>query len=311
MRDFSREEILALLQDSILLKKLRNAGAKYLNLLSGKTVAMIFEKPSTRTRASFTVAAYELGAFPVSYSSNELQLARGEPVKDVARVLSRYHDLIAARVYRHEDIEELARYSSVPVVNLLSDKYHPLQSLADYMTILEKMGKIDGVKITFVGDGTDNVLNSLIIAGVKLGAKITVASPRDYMPREDLVGKEYLSKIQVTEDPYEAVKDADVIYTDVFVSMGQEKEKEARLKAFLPRYQVNSELLKHVGREDFIVMHCLPAHRGEEITDEVVESKNSVVFDQAENRLHTSKAVLLHLLYPEWTKYLGKQPLHQ
>jgi ornithine carbamoyltransferase len=179
------------------------------------------------------------------------------------------------------------------------------------MTILEKMGKIDGVKITFVGDGTDNVLNSLIIAGVKLGAKITVASPRDYMPREDLVGKEYLSKIQVTEDPYEAVKDADVIYTDVFVSMGQEKEKEARLKAFLPRYQVNSELLKHVGREDFIVMHCLPAHRGEEITDEVLESKNSVVFDQAENRLHTSKAVLLHLLYPEWTKYLGKQPLHQ
>jgi ornithine carbamoyltransferase len=311
LRDFSREEILALLQDSILLKKLRNVGAKYLNLLSGKTVAMIFEKPSTRTRASFTVAAYELGAFPVSYSSNELQLARGEPVKDVARVLSRYHDLIAARVYRHEDIEELARYSSVPVVNLLSDKYHPLQSLADYMTILEKMGKIDGVKITFVGDGTDNVLNSLIIAGVKLGAKITVASPRDYMPREDLVGKEYLSKIQVTEDPYEAVKDADVIYTDVFVSMGQEKEKEARLKAFLPRYQVNSELLKHVGREDFIVMHCLPAHRGEEITDEVVESKNSVVFDQAENRLHTSKAVLLHLLYPEWTKYLGKQPLHQ
>ena len=311
MRDFSREEILALLQDSILLKKLRNIGAKYLNLLSGKTVAMIFEKPSTRTRASFTVAAYELGAFPVSYSSSELQLARGEPVKDVARVLSRYHDLIAARVYRHEDLEELARYSTVPVVNLLSDKYHPLQSLADYMTILEKMGKIDGVKITFVGDGTDNVLNSLIIAGVKLGAKITVASPRDYMPREDLVGKEYLSKIQVTEDPYEAVKDADVIYTDVFVSMGQEKEKEARLKAFLPRYQVNSELLKHVGREDFIVMHCLPAHRGEEITDEVVESKNSVVFDQAENRLHTSKAVLLHLLYPEWTKYLGKQPLHQ
>jgi len=311
LRDFSREEILALLEDSILLKKLRNAGAKYLNLLSGKTVAMIFEKPSTRTRASFTVAAYELGAFPVSYSSNELQLARGEPVKDVARVLSRYHDLIAARVYRHEDLEELARYSTVPVVNLLSDKYHPLQSLADYMTILEKMGKIDGVKITFVGDGTDNVLNSLIIAGVKLGAKITVASPRDYMPREDLVGKEYLSKIQVTEDPYEAVKDADVIYTDVFVSMGQEKEKEARLKAFLPRYQVNSELLKHVGREDFIVMHCLPAHRGEEITDEVVESKNSVVFDQAENRLHTSKAVLLHLLYPEWTKYLGKQPLHQ
>jgi ornithine carbamoyltransferase len=311
LRDFSREEILALLQDSILIKKLRNVGAKYLNLLSGKTVAMIFEKPSTRTRASFTVAAYELGAFPVSYSSNELQLARGEPVKDVARVLSRYHDLIAARVYRHEDLEELARYSSVPVVNLLSDKYHPLQSLADYMTILEKMGKIDGVKITFVGDGTDNVLNSLIIAGVKLGAKITVASPRDYMPREDLVGKEYLSKIQVTEDPYEAVKDADVIYTDVFVSMGQEKEKEARLKAFLPRYQVNSELLKHVGREDFIVMHCLPAHRGEEITDEVVESKNSVVFDQAENRLHTSKAVLLHLLYPEWTKYLGKQPLHQ
>jgi ornithine carbamoyltransferase len=309
LKDFSREEILAILRDSLLLKRLRAAGIRNLNLLTGKSIAMIFEKPSTRTRASFTMAAYELGVFPVGYSSSELQLARGEPIKDIARVLSRYHDLIAARVYRHDDLEELARYSGVPVVNLLSDKYHPLQALADYMTILEKRGKIEGVKIGFVGDGTDNVLNSLVIAGVKLGAKIRVATPQAFRPREDLLGKDVLSKIEISEDPIEVVRDADVIYTDVFVSMGQESEKEVRLKTFLPRYQVNTELLRHVGRNDYIVMHCLPAHRGEEITDDVIESPNSVVFDQAENRLHTSKAVLLHLLHPEWTKHLDSRPL--
>ncbi|ABL77816.1 ornithine carbamoyltransferase [Thermofilum pendens] len=309
LRDYAADEIESLIRDAVLLKKLRKLGLKRLNLLNGRSVAMIFEKPSTRTRASFTVAAYELGAFPVSYSSSELQLARGEPVKDVARVLARYHDLIAARVYRHEDLEELARYSGVPVVNLLSDKYHPLQALADYMTIFEKKGRLSGVTLAFIGDGTDNVFNSLAIAGVKLGVRIRVAAPREYMPSEELLGRDVLSRIEVYEDPEEAVRDADVVYTDVFVSMGQEKEREYRLKVFLPKYQVNSQLLRSVGREDFIFMHCLPAHRGEEVTDDVIESPQSVVFDQAENRLHTSKSVLLHLLVPEWRKYMREEPL--
>lgn len=300
LREFSKDEVLAIIEDSITLKKLRNAGVKSLNLLRGRSVALIFEKPSTRTRASFTVAALELGAWPVSYSAQELQLSRGEPVKDVARVLSRYHDAIAARVYRHKDLEELAEYSSVPVMNLLSDTHHPLQALADYMTIYEKIGRIAGVKIAFVGDGTDNVFNSLAIVGVKLGAKVRVAAPRTYWPKPDLIGEEVLKSIEVFDDPREAVKDVDVVYTDVFVSMGQEAQREERIRAFLPKYQVNAELLRTVGKDDFIVMHCLPAHRGEEITDEVIEGKNSVVFDQAENRLHTSKAVLLHLLMPNW-----------
>ena len=300
LKEFSRDEILSLIEDSVTLKKLRAAGVKKLTLLSGYSIALIFEKPSTRTRASFTVAALELGAWPVSYSAQELQLSRGEPIKDVARVLSRYHDAIAARVYRHEDLEELARYSTVPVINLLSDSHHPLQALADFMTIYEKLGRIAGVKVVFVGDGTDNVFNSLAIVGVKLGSRIRVAAPPGYMPRPELLGEDVLKNIEVFEDPGEAVSDADVIYTDVFVSMGQEAQREERIRAFLPKYQVNSELLKKVGNSNFIIMHCLPAHRGEEITDEVIEGKNSVVFDQAENRLHTSKAVLLNLLSPNW-----------
>lgn len=299
-KEFSREEIMKLIEDSIALKKLRRGGVRRLNLLSGKSIALIFEKPSTRTRASFTVAALELGAWPVYYSAQELQLSRGEPLKDTARVLSRYHDAIAARVYRHSDLEELARYSAVPVINLLSDLHHPLQALADYMTIYERLGRVAGVKLAFVGDGTDNVFNSLAIVGVKLGARIRVATPPAYRPRAEVLGEDVAKRIEVFEDPGEAVADADVVYTDVFVSMGQESERERRLKEFLPKYQVNAELLKKVGREDYIVMHCLPARRGEEITEDVIEGPHSVVFDQAENRLHTSKAVLLTLLLPDW-----------
>jgi len=300
LKEFSGEEIRRLIEDSLTLKRLRKLGVRSLNLLKGVSVALIFEKPSTRTRASFTVAALELGAWPVSYSSHELQLSRGEPVRDTARVLSRYHDAIAARVYRHEDLEELARFSSVPVINLLSDLHHPLQALADYMTMLEKKGRLSGLTVAFVGDGTDNVFNSLAIAGVKLGVRVRVASPRAFAPNPQVLGEDVYRRIEVYEDPEEAVRDADVIYTDVFVSMGQEAQREERLRAFLPRYQVNQSLLRAVGREDFIVMHCLPAHRGEEITDEVLEGPHSAVFDQAENRMHTAKAVLLYLLRPSW-----------
>ncbi len=302
LKEYTADEIKLLIDDAILLKRLRQRGRFTLPYLSGLNVAMIFEKPSTRTRASFSVAVYELGGLPISYSAQELQLSRGEPIKDVARVLSRYHHAIAARVFRHSDLEELARFSSVPVINMLSDLHHPLQALADYMTIKEKMGRIDGVKIAFIGDGRDNVFNSLAIAGVKLGARIRVATPRAYAPDPEILGNDVYSKIEIYEDPADAVEDVDVVYTDVFVSMGQEREREERLRAFLPLYQVNSELLKKVGREDFIVMHCLPAHRGEEITDEVIEGEKSVVFDQAENRLHTTKAVLLYLLNPHWSK---------
>jgi len=300
LKELSGEEIHRIIEDSITLKKLRKLGLKKLDLLKGVSVALIFEKPSTRTRASFTVAALELGAWPVSYSSQELQLSRGEPVKDTARVLSRYHDAIAARVYRHSDLEELAKFSSVPVINLLSDLHHPLQALADYMTIFERKGRVRGITIAFIGDGTDNVFNSLAIAGVKLGARVRVASPRAFAPNPQVLGEDIYKRIDVYENPEDAVRDADVIYTDVFVSMGHEAQREERLKAFLPRYQVNQSLLKAVGREDFIVMHCLPAHRGEEITDDVLEGPHSVVFDQAENRMHTAKAVLLYLLKPDW-----------
>jgi len=300
LKEFSREDILRIIEDSLVLKKLRRLGIRKLNLLNGVSVALIFEKPSTRTRASFTVATLELGAWPVSYSSQELQLSRGEPVRDTARVLSRYHDAIAARVYRHADLEGLARFSSVPVINLLSDLHHPLQALADYMTILEKKGRLSGLTVAFIGDGTDNVFNSLAIAGVKLGVRVRVASPRAFAPNPWVLGEDVYKRIEIYEDPEDAVRDADVIYTDVFVSMGQEAQREERLRVFLPKYQVNENLLKAVGREDFIVMHCLPAHRGEEITEEVLEGPHSVVFDQAENRMHTAKAVLLHLLKPGW-----------
>ncbi len=294
LHPYAGETIGSIIDFSLTLKQYRRI-MPFREALRGHTIALIFEKPSTRTRASMSVAAAELGATPIYYRRDELQLVRGEPVKDVARVLSRYHSLLAARVYSHDTLVEMAEYSSVPVVNLLSDKYHPLQALADYATIKEKKGRIKGIVIAFIGDGRDNVFNSLAIAGAKLGARVRVASPPGYEPTPSLLGEAY-GHVEVYRDPCEALKGADVVYTDVFVSMGQEEEREKRLRAFLPRYQVNSRLLECVGKDDFIFMHCLPAHRGEEVTDDVLESRYSVVFDQAENRLHTAKAVLLFLL---------------
>lgn len=296
--DYKPEDVRKLVNLTLEYKAKRRAGTRLTGELKGKTVALIFEKPSTRTRASMAVAIYEMGGLPITYNWTELQLARGEPIKDTARVLSRYHDAIAARVKRHETLEELARFSLVPVINMLSDMFHPLQAVADYATILEYKGRVD-VTIAFIGDGRDNVFNSLAVAGVKLGATVIVATPPRYAPSEEFLEKLRRAgpgKVVVTEDPEEAVSEADVVYTDVFVSMGQEAEREERLAAFLPRYQVNSRLLAR-AKEGYIFMHCLPAFRGEEVTEEVLEDPyHSVVFDQAENRLHASKAVLAFLL---------------
>lgn len=300
--DYGSEEIMEIINLAIKFKKDRKRGLRVQKFLEGKSIALIFEKPSTRTKASLMVAINELGGFVYSFTKDELQLGRGEPVKDTARVLSRYFDMVIARVYRHEYLEIMAQYSSIPVVNALSDKFHPLQALADIQTILEKKGKLKGLKIAFIGDGTDNVLNSLIVVSAKLGLYLSIACPREYSPDLHLLesllddAEKSGAFIEVTEDPKEAANSADVIYTDVFVSMGQEAEREKRIKIFMPRYQVSSDLLK-LAKDDCIFMHCLPAHRGEEVVDEVIEnSKHSVVFDQAENRLHTAKAVLKHLL---------------
>lgn len=261
--------------------------------LIGKSIGMIFEKPSTRTRVSFEVAIYQLGGHPIYLSPKELQLVRGETLKDTAEVLSRYVDGIIIRTFYHKTIEDFARWATVPVINALTDKHHPCQAMADMMTILEKKGKLNGIKIAYVGDG-NNVANSLIEASALTEAKIHIATPQGYEPLKEAV--EYartFTEIKICHNPSETVLNADVIYTDVWLSMGEEDniEKKSKFKEF----QVNSDLLKK-AKPDAIVMHCLPAHRGEEITDEVLDGPQSVVLDQAENRLHTEKALLEFLL---------------
>ncbi len=261
-------------------------------------MALFFEKPSTRTRISFEVGVHQLGGYPLYLNAQEMQLKRGETIADTARVLERYVDGIMARVYSHDTLVELAQYSRIPVINGLSDLEHPCQVIADYFTIIEKKG-FKKLKVVYLGDG-NNVANSLILAGVMLGMNVVCSSPKEFMPpkkvlEEALVlAKRYGGSIEIIEDPKEAVKDADVLYTDVWVSMGQEDEKEIRRRV-LPTYQLNKELL-YLAKEDAIVMHCLPAHRGEEITDEVMDGPNSVVFDEAENRLHVQKAIMALLI---------------
>jgi ornithine carbamoyltransferase len=298
--DLSPEELRQVVQLAMEFKRRRYAGERLIPVLRGRTIALIFQKPSTRTRVSMEVAILELGGSPLTFNWNELQLGRGEPIKDTARVLSRYVDAIAARVYKHSDLEELAKYADVPVINLLSDREHPLQAIADVMTIIEKKGRIEGLKVVFVGDGRDNVAHSLILAVTMLGGNIVVASPRELKPDQAILklAEEFASasggSVEVLEDPYEAVRGADVVYTDVWVSMGEEAIAEWKRK-LLSSYQVNSELMK-LARRDAIFMHCLPARRGEEVTEDVIEGPWSVVWDQAENRLHSQKAVLAYLL---------------
>jgi len=292
--DLTGEEIEQILKTSELLKLqlLRRQGHP---ILKGKTLAMIFEKPSTRTRVSFEVGMWQLGGYALYLSATDLQLGRGETIADTAQVLSRYVDGMMARVFRHQTILDLVKYSRVPVVNGLSDYTHPCQGLADLFTIYEKKGKLSGLKVAYVGDG-NNVAHSLIFGCSKVGINITLACPKGYEPNSEVVSRakdgarKNGCKVKVTNDPKEAVKGADIVYTDVWASMGQEKEHEKRVKIFKP-YQVNGQLVKK-AKDDYLFMHCLPAHRGEEVTDEVADSKNSVIFDQAENRMHTQKALL-------------------
>jgi ornithine carbamoyltransferase len=294
LNDLTKEEIEQILKTSELLKFQILRGQEH-PLLKGKTLAMIFEKPSTRTRVSFEVGMWQLGGYALYLSASDLQLGRGETIADTARTLSRYVNGIMARVFAHQTILDLVKYSTVPVINGLSDFTHPCQGLADLFTIYEKKGQLSGLKLAYVGDG-NNVAHSLIYGCSKVGIDIAVASPKGYEPNPKVVseGREEARKrgrvVTVTNDPVEAVLGADIVYTDVWASMGKEKEHEERVKVFKP-YQVNAELVKR-AKQDYIFMHCLPAHRGEEVTDEVADSKNSVIFDQAENRLHTQKALM-------------------
>jgi ornithine carbamoyltransferase len=298
LNDLNREEILSILELSKDLKRdLKNG--KSSPLLKGRTLAMIFQKPSTRTRLSFETGIVQLGGTAIYLSSNDLQLARGESVEDTARTLSLYVDLIMARVYSHSDIEKLAAYSSVPVINGLSDTFHPCQILADLLTIQEKKNTFNGLKVAWIGEG-NNVCNDLVLGCSKIGINLSIACPTGFEPNENVlnVARQEASKssteISITDDPLKAVQNADVLATDTFVSIGKDEERQQREEIFLPRYQVNSNLLSS-AKQDCIFMHCLPATRGREVTSEVIDGKASVVWDQAENRLHVQKALMCML----------------
>ncbi|MED5073521.1 ornithine carbamoyltransferase [Anoxybacillus geothermalis] len=296
--DFSTEEILDLLALAADLKAKQKAGVSY-TPLSGKTMAMIFEKPSTRTRVSFEVGMIQLGGQAMYLNGNDLQLGRGETIADTARVLSQYVDVIMIRTFAHQKVEELAEYASVPVINGLTDDDHPCQALADLLTIYEVKKTFQGVKLAYVGDG-NNVANALLVAAAKVGMDVAIACPPGYEPKKEYVeeacriGEKTGATVVVTHDPLVAVAGADAIYTDVWTSMGQESESAERLQVFQP-YQVNEELVK-AAKPDYLFLHCLPAHRGEEVTAGVMDGPNSVVFEQAGNRLHAQKAILLSVL---------------
>jgi ornithine carbamoyltransferase len=267
-------------------------------LLKNKILAMIFQKPSTRTRVSFETAMFELGGHAINLTMSEIQLSRGETIEDTARTLSVYADAIAARVYAHSDVEKLAKASNVPVINMLSDLHHPCQVLGDLLTIKEQKRKLNGLNLAWIGDG-NNVCNSLIVGCVLTGINVTVACPKGYEPYQAALefakSAKNGSTVQITNDAKQAVRNADIVYTDSFVSMGKESEKNTRLNTFLPDYQVNAGLMS-LAKRDAIFMHCLPAKRGEEVTNDVMDSKQSVVWQQAENRLHAQKALLCMLL---------------
>jgi ornithine carbamoyltransferase len=281
----------------------QNRGHFGTTLLKSRTLALIFEKPSTRTRISFEVAMRELGGDVISLSAGELQLGRGETIEDTARVLSRFLHILMARVYSHDEVIALAAASSIPVINGLSNRYHPVQILADLLTLKEHKGKLGGLKVAWVGDG-NNVCTSWLYGAALAGLEFVAATPKGYAPprgdvkRARIIGGAIGAKISILESPAEAVRNADCVMTDAFVSMGFESEREKRLKAFLPDYRVDKELLS-LAKQDAIFEHCLPAHRGEEVTADVIDGPRSVVFDQAENRLHTTKALLSFLLLGE------------
>jgi len=293
--DFSTEEIIDTFKLAAKIKSYMKEGKDYLPL-KGKTMVMIFAKPSARTRVSFETGMIQLGGHAIFLGPNDIGIGKREAIKDIAMVISRYDDIIMARLFGHAHILELAEYSSVPVINGLTDLNHPCQVMADIFTVLEHRGNLDNLKVAFVGDG-NNVANSWINLAARLPMHFVLASPGGYDPDPVILENARntkLSTIEIVHNPADAVKNADVIYTDVWVSMGQEAEKEKRMKDFMP-FQVNAELMSH-AKPDVKVMHCLPAHRGDEITDEVIDSSNSIVFDEAENRMHVQKAIILKLM---------------
>lgn len=298
MDNLSKEEILDILNLADQLKYENKHGIEH-HLLKGKSLGMIFEKASTRTRVSFEVGMYELGGHPLFLSSKDLQIGRGEPIQDTARVLSRYLDGIMIRTFSQKGVETLAEVSSIPIINGLTDDEHPCQVLADLMTIREKKLILEGLKVAYIGDG-NNMCNSLLVGCLTLGMHISIANPEGYKPPAYYVNKGNELAIKngvsffMTKSPEEAVKDSDVVITDVWASMGQEKEAAERMKAFKD-YQVNKELMS-LAKEDAIVLHCLPAHREEEITEEILEAHADTIFEEAENRLHAQKAILVKLL---------------
>ncbi len=293
LMDLSEKEINEILNLADQLKFEKKNGIKH-HLLEGKTLGMIFSKSSTRTRVSFEVGMYDLGGNALFLSSRDLQIGRGEPVQDTARVLSRYLDGIMIRTFEQKEVEDLAKYGSIPIINGLTDYCHPCQVLADLMTIREYKGAISGNKLCYVGDG-NNMTNSLIVGGIKMGMEVAVACPKGYEPDAELMAwaKEN-GTFTCTDDVMAAAKDADVLYTDVWASMGQESEAEERKKIFAG-YQINADVMS-VAKKDAMVLHCLPAHRGEEITNDVFEAHANELFDEAENRLHAQKAVLVKCL---------------
>ena len=294
--DLTDKEILGLIEHAIESKKSDNK----LQPLTGKTLALMFEKPSTRTRLSFETAMFQLGGNTIYLNSNDLQLSRGESIEDTAKTISLYVDCLVARVYSHDTILQLSQNCKIPVINGLSDLYHPCQILADLMTIMEHKRRFEGLSLSWVGDG-NNVCNDLLIGCAKMGINIKAAIPTGYEPPKtilDLVTKEAKLKnsdFTILREPIDAVKNADVVVTDTFVSIGKENEDEKRRSAFIPKYQVNGKLMSQ-AKDDAIFMHCLPAKRGQEVTSEVIDGKKSVVWNEAENRLHIQKSVLVGLL---------------
>ena len=296
VRDLSGEEIQELFRLALDMKK---NPKKYWESLKGKALALIFEKPSLRTRTSFDIGVQQLGGFSLYLSPNEISLGKRESIHDVAKNLERMVQGIMIRTFAHQIVIDMAKHASIPVINGLTDYSHPCQAMADYLTILEHKGSLKGKKLCYVGDG-NNVAHSLMFAGARLGVHVTVACPKGYEPNPQALtdalddAKATGARIEVVTDPIAGVRDADVIYTDVWASMGQEAEAEARKQIFRP-YQVNAKLMA-AAKSDVIFMHCLPAHRGDEVTDEVIDSKQSVVFDEAENRLHAQKAIMHELM---------------
>src|SRR5919107_5150193 len=303
LQDLDLNEIISILDFATTLKKERKMGSSR-KLLEGKTLGMVFQKPSTRTRVSFEIGMFQLGGHAIYLGTNDMQLSRGESIEDTARTLSLYLDCLMARVNSHNDLEKLSQYSTIPVINGLSDLFHPCQILADLLTISEYKKKLGGITLAFIGDG-NNICNDLLLGCSKLGININISTPPDFEPMGWIIdtarveSKKNDSSVLITNDPFEAVKGADVVTTDTFISIGKENEQEKRDAMFLPKYQINDEIVKH-AKHDYIFMHCLPAKRGKEVTSEIIDADHSVVWTQAENRLHVQKALLIKLLNQEF-----------